>query len=200
MRMVRFIGDVHGKMVEYVNVLPSHQSIQVGDFGIGFARNPIDLYDYHTHGFIRGNHDNPAKCLMEPNYIEDGKFDGSIFFTGGAESTDRHLRTEGISWWRGEQMSFEQLYAVADAYDQAKANVKVVVSHDAPEPVCHYLLGFQDMQPSRTKQALSGLLHMHRPKLWVFGHYHREFDETIDGTRFVCLPELEYLDVDIDAL
>jgi hypothetical protein len=36
----------------------------------------------------------------------------------------------------------------------------------------------------------------HKPKLWIFGHWHVPFDEVIAGTRFICLPELAYIDID----
>jgi predicted phosphodiesterase len=32
---------------------------------------------------------------------------------------------------------------------------------------------------------------IHKPDLWIFGHHHKSFDETIGGTRFICLNELE---------
>src|SRR5262245_14865759 len=31
---------------------------------------------------------------------------------------------------------------------------------------------------------------IHKPKLWVFGHWHRSFDKALRSTRFVCLAEL----------
>lgn len=197
MRWIRFIGDVHGKFPQYEKLLGDMESRQVGDFGVGFGV-PNPHVDTSLHKWIRGNHDDPDKAVLEPGWIKDGDFDGTIFAMGGAESTDRHLRSEGINWWPDEQLSYGDLWRIAELYEHAKP--KVMISHDAPEPICHYMLGYVDWNRSRTKQALSAMFSAHKPKLWVFGHYHKEFDDVIEGTRFVCLPELGTLDIDVDAL
>jgi hypothetical protein len=41
---------------------------------------------------------------------------------------------------------------------------------------------------------------IHKPDLWIFGHWHCDADEVIDGTRFICLNELSYVDVDMETL
>lgn len=196
MRLVRFIGDVHGKMDEYVSILPEHESIQVGDFGIGFEENPIGRIDPLKDRFIRGNHDYPLGCTLQPNWIADGTYDGQIFFVGGAESTDRVYRTEGKSWWPDEQLSTSDLYKVIDSYVSVKP--QIVVSHDAPDPICQYTLGRSMWELSRTQNALGSMWALHKPKLWIYGHYHKDFDGVYEGTRFICLPELEYIDIDVD--
>lgn len=198
MRLVRFIGDIHSRFNDYLPLLGDHPSIQVGDFGIGFRDNPTDYYDVTRHKFARGNHDDPAGCRLEPNWIPDGTTYEGVFVVGGAQSTDQHLRTEGKDWWPDEQLSHEQLWAIADTYEQLKP--QVVVSHDAPEPITHYMKGYWDWNVTRTQQALTGLLSLHRPKVWLFGHYHKSYDETIDGCRFICLNINEYIDLDLDAI
>lgn len=40
----------------------------------------------------------------------------------------------------------------------------------------------------------------HKPKLWLFGHWHMPFDEVVSGTRFICLAELATIDVDIETM
>lgn len=39
------------------------------------------------------------------------------------------------------------------------------------------------------------MLEIHRPKVWVFGHYHIDKDFELNGTRFICLNELSTIDV-----
>jgi len=34
----------------------------------------------------------------------------------------------------------------------------------------------------------------------IFGHWHSNADEVIDGTRFICLNELSYCDIDVNTL
>jgi hypothetical protein len=42
------------------------------------------------------------------------------------------------------------------------------------------------------------MLAIHKPRLWIFGHWHVRFDHIHEGTQFVCLPELATMDVDVD--
>jgi len=32
---------------------------------------------------------------------------------------------------------------------------------------------------------------IHKPDLWIFGHFHNSWTQTIQGTEFRCLAELE---------
>lgn len=41
------------------------------------------------------------------------------------------------------------------------------------------------------------MFEMHQPRIWLFGHWHFDFDGVIDGTRFICLGELSYRDLDV---
>ncbi len=199
MRWIRFIGDIHADFETYKKLLWDYETIQVGDYGIGFGTppegNPIDP---QKDQFIRGNHDDPLKCTLQKNWIADGTFDGQIFFIGGAESIDRAYRIEGKSWWPEEELSHSDFYKIADSYSRIKPDI--VVTHDAPDPICHYVLGRQIWDLSRTQQALGALWAIHKPKLWIFGHYHKDFDGNYDGTRFVCLNINETMDIDVDAI
>jgi len=51
-------------------------------------------------------------------------------------------------------------------------------------------------QPSRTNAFLAKLLARHRPRLWVFGHHHRDGRYQDGETLFARLGVLSYLDVD----
>jgi hypothetical protein len=42
---------------------------------------------------------------------------------------------------------------------------------------------------------LQQMFDVHKPKHWVFGHYHIRRDFEIDGTQFHCLPELDSLEI-----
>lgn len=205
-----FIGDIHGLWENYARILevyrPEH-SVQVGDFGIGFHReDPARLeqvrYAMDNFGpdnrYIRGNHDNPAACRADPRCIPDATFDAErgIFYMGGALSIDNAFRTPGLSWWEDEELSMDELYAAMDVYEAAKP--RIVVTHECPESVVPYMFNWYKTEwPSRTRQALDSMLALHRPELWVFGHWHGSRDDVRDGTRFICLNELEAVLVDI---
>ena len=187
---VRYIGDVHGKISEYLTLLNGvDASVQVGDFGAGFVSLPI--LD-QKHRFIRGNHDSPEVCRNNSNWIKDGTFDGRTLYIGGAWSIDQHRRIPGINWWEDEELSireFENIIVTAEIMQP-----KVIVSHDCPGNVVAQLFRRKLLQ-TRTNQALDAVINVCQPKLFIFGHWHKDIDMTINGTRFLCLNELTYIDI-----
>lgn len=216
MATIRFIGDVHGKFGRYKTLLVNspHPTIQVGDMGVGFRRwphgewsvnPPFDVMVAGDHRFIRGNHDNPETCRNHKQCIADGSIIDNMMFVGGALSVDKALRYDGFSWWEGEELSPDALMAMADLSERTKP--EIMVTHECPEQIAATIVGrlrnlrggMMKMDPrfaSRTRQAFDGMFGLHKPKLWLFGHWHVPFDETVDGTRFICLPELAYADVE----
>jgi Icc-related predicted phosphoesterase len=77
---------------------------------------------------------------------------------------------------------------------------KIMITHECPEAVAAILsneMKFAD--GSRTRQAFNSMWENWKPKLWIFGHWHQSFDKVILDTRFICLNELEFVDVDVMA-
>lgn len=212
---MRLIGDVHGKYAQYKWIIRDcPESIQVGDMGVGFriahdegphragdeySNPPHALMVKHHARFIRGNHDNPAACRRHSQCIPDGTVEGSTMFIGGAVSIDRAWRLEGYSWWPDEELSYSELQLLIDKYVQIKP--RVMVTHDCPEEMAQAMLYHMHQEKlndgSRTRLALQAMLSAHSPELWVFGHWHRSLDVVSNGTRFVCLAELEYKDLQL---
>lgn len=190
---MKFIGDVHCKFEQYEKLIENcDQSIQVGDFGIGFPMYIPKEYNIN-HRFIRGNHDNPGVCRQHKNYLgEFGITDEGIFFISGGFSKDAALRIEGVDWWRDEELTFADTYHCADQYESLKP--EIVVSHMCPRFIEANLFDFQKI-PNKTNQFLQSLLEIHQPKIWIFGHYHSSRDEVINQTRFICLSELEAVEI-----
>jgi len=209
MTTIRFIGDVHGKWRRYEKLIrDSSRSIQVGDFGIGFynprtetySRPPFDSMARGDHKFIRGNHDNPQQCSTHPFWIADGAcLDDSIFCVGGALSIDKHLRTEGWDWWKDEELCYSEFLKLAEAYEAAKP--RVIVSHECPDAVVTHVLSTKNMYkydiPSITRQFLDNLMYIHKPDLWIHGHWHFDHHTIFDGVEFIGLGELSYVDLEI---
>lgn len=209
MTTIRFIGDVHGKWQRYKNLIKGvPRSIQVGDFGIGFynprtetySRPPHDTMAKGDHKFIRGNHDNPQHCRTHPFWISDGEIvDGSIFCVGGALSIDKHIRTEGWDWWEDEELSYKEFLKLIQTYEAAKPSV--VVSHECPETVMNHVISAKGKYmydiPSITRQFLDNLMYVHKPDLWIHGHWHFDHHTIFDGVEFIGLGELSHLDLEI---
>jgi len=207
----RVIGDAHGKWVQYAEIAEgADQSIQVGDMGVGFLPEAMNenMNEWYvnngmTHKFIRGNHDNPEKCKKMFGWINDGLIINDIMFIGGAWSIDQAYRVEGVSWWRDEELSYSELALLVETYTYMKP--RVMITHDCPERVSQKMfidaglsLGGDVSHPTRTGQAFDAMFEIHKPKLWIFGHWHVSAMEKIEGTKFICLDELDFIDVDLD--
>ena len=211
-----FIGDVHGKYNKYHKIISNYpKTIQLGDMGVGFKRtNPSGKNEYYpnpsfdkmskgNHRFIRGNHDNPHVCKYQKYWIQDGYVEDNMMFVGGACSVDRAWRTEGYDWWSEEELTHKELWEIQTIYNEHKP--EIMVTHDAPEFLVNYLIAASGRTskisfPSVTRQAFDGYFYNHKPKLWLFGHWHIPFDLEYKGCRFICLPELACAKVNTKTL
>ncbi len=216
--LTRIIGDVHGRYEQYKRLIADvPRSIQVGDMGVGFRKTqgprageiysnpPHYAMVRGDHRFIPGNHDNPEECRKHSQCIPSGHVEsgalGPVMFIGGALSIDQHLRQEGYNWWPGEELSIAELNELVDKYIVVKP--AVMITHECPEEVAvevGRIAGITKLNPrfaSRTRQALQAMWSAHSPKIHCFGHWHASFDHVLNGTRFICLAELEYKDLEI---
>lgn len=196
------IGDVHTKVNAYEALLNKHKpdfSIQVGDFG--FKKS----HDWHIanlnpdrHKINFGNHDY-YPYLRKPHSLGDYYTNSKrkLMTIRGAFSIDHpgtnmiKDRVEGVDWFRDEEMDYATFNKCVSAYETFKP--EIVISHDSPQSVRQALFGNRDK--SITSNGLQACFEIHQPKLWVFGHHHRSRKEIIDGTKFICLAELEALEI-----
>lgn len=193
----RIIGDVHGKYKQYHRLLRKAKfTLQVGDFGFDYTT--LKGVDARRHKILGGNHDNYNDIGNWPHFLGDYGVHtvegfGDIFFVRGGFSIDRHFRVEGIDWWKAEELDMGECYSALLEYERIKPNF--VVTHECPSTIVPHVTASSQIMPSRTKQLLERMFAIHQPKMWVFGHYHRSWSKTIDGTKFVCLNELGCLDL-----
>lgn len=215
MNKTRFIGDVHGLKNELALVLHNIPEdvtsvVQVGDMGVGFGQGDYwhesleDMLSTVNGRFIRGNHDNPSQCREMQTWIKDGRIENDVMYIGGAWSIDYAWRTKGIDLWDDEELSSQEFYDLLQVYDYVRP--RVMVTHDCPLSVSEELFintgkSFSGRQfKTRTGSAFETMFEIHKPKLWIFGHWHCDADRVINGTRFICLNELSYADVDLSTL
>lgn len=213
-KVIRFIGDVHGKFRRYKRIIcECDRSIQVGDMGVGFIKYggydhgrfltnpPFDYMTKGPHEFIRGNHDNPGVCKTQKFCIPDGTIRDNMMFIGGAVSIDREYRVANYSWWPDEEPSTEELLQMVDTYLVARP--EIMITHECPEHIANLLswdLGRRKFDfPSRCRQAFQSMFELYKPKLHIFGHWHHSFDQIVEGTRFICLNELEWADINTET-
>ncbi len=213
---MRIIGDVHGKMDDYLSIASeAEMSIQIGDLGFDYSR--LKRLNPKKHKFIGGNHDNYdlyEDCPhamghwglindeMQLKRKEKFWFMRGAFSINAADFIVEYANTGDLNWWKEEELTDLQLDAAVLSYRQNRPDV--VITHDCPKVIrdtfddvglIHSTWGWSVDFYSRTQAALQIMWNIHKPKLWIFGHWHRYVDTIIEGTRFICLDELEYTDL-----
>lgn len=201
---ITFVGDVHGKWFKpnepnFTDIIEQHKDsdyvFQVGDMGFGFPdTKDLELFLPPNVLFIRGNHDNPSVCEMQPNYLGDYGYhdETGIFYLSGADSPDESWRIFGVSHWQNEELDYLTLQKAADMYVTLKP--KIVVTHECPCSIGNIAKDFH-IEQNRTSSALDFFFREHKPRYWFFGHHHTPFRKNILGTNFVCVPTLQAIEM-----
>ena len=189
--------------------------IILGDFGVIWGDNERTEYclkvlgeKNFTTAFLDGNHE---------NFVEIARLEKTIFWNngyagllpygvihllrgeiynindkrigvcGGANSVDLWHRIEGVSWWREEEITnndINKFMTIAEEYDN---KVDIMLSHDAPAsiiPVVKLYSGVNDGGISNSQKQLEKINQTMDIKKWYFGHWH--IDKKIDD-KFECL-------------
>lgn len=187
--------------------------VQVGDFGIGFPSDELRAFfqdraeqDWQVPIYTcGGNHDNwdwlyslmdseqplnPVELYAEHSglyFLPRGsllEIDGlQHLFLGGAESTDRHRRTEGETWWAREEATDAEFGLFLNQLNEFRPDT--VISHDAPLRVKLFRIR---RNQSRTPNWFEKCLNQaqHYPKRWYFGHHHLLEQWKVSGIKFYC--------------
>lgn len=200
MKNITIIGDVHGKLERYKELIAQHEfTICVGDFG--FKKEWSEIWPFVFDKLPQQHKCNPGNHDFGP-YLSDHPFSCGnygwwpayrLFTVRGADSIDKHLRTEGVDWFANEELNYQEQLEAFDFY--CKVKPRIVASHDCPQMVMEQLFGYPEK--SQTRAMLQAMFEEHKPEMWIFGHHHKSKDEIIDGTRFICLKELETLTIEI---
>jgi hypothetical protein len=219
MTYTRLIGDIHGRFNDYRNYSIGNfdgPTIQVGDFGLGFGQSPywytsVDAHQNDgTHRFIRGNHDDPVMCTTMRGFIPDGTIEGHTMFLGGAWSIDNpaappgwRRRTAGVDWWEDEECTALQFDMFLDIY--ATMQPRVMITHDCPIIAAKRMFfdsGFitGPQYSNRTASALQRMYEVHQPDIHIFGHYHKTMLHIEGKTYFMCIGELDYIDINLEDI
>lgn len=206
--MIRIVGDAHGRLSEYKAIVRDvPHSVQVGDLAFNYDEI-LDL-DPTAHKFVPGNHDNydrlPPHSLGDFGQTELGGI--TFFFVRGAFSIDKKYRIDGRDWWPNEELSRAQVDECKTLYEQVRP--QIVISHDCPTFISRQLFPSDILRnfgynpetfQTRTGNFLEELHDIHQPSLHFFGHYHLNKTTFARGTRFICIGELQYLDLDPNDL
>lgn len=208
---MKVLGDIHGRLHELARVMRSVEGevLCVGDVGIGFSGVGQNPSLSKRFWFIRGNHDWPYWCKKHPQFAADYGMWRGIFVIGGARSVDQADRVEGKSWWRDEELSHRECEEALALYEQAKP--RVVVSHDCPFSVQPelkrhvvkenpFLEVYGEPRPYPQTVMMDRMLEIHRPDLWLFGHWHTKWQKQVGKTLFRCVHIFELVDIPEELL
>jgi len=203
------IGDCHGQ-VDYLDKIYSEcnkvglKTIQIGDMGFRETYQYLNKNQHSaTHKFIPGNHE--YYDSLPKHALGDYGMYNEVFFVRGGFSIDHMRRTIGESWFPQEELSRQERADCLDLYKKLKPDI--VLSHEAPLSIVHnftdpgFLVnwGYNPKTfETKTQNLLQEMFEFHRPKFWAFGHYHRKWEGTINGTYFRLLNILEPYLLDTD--
>lgn len=196
-------GDIHNQFNDLNTIINKKRPdivICCGDFGYWPNwPNSQKLSDIKPQGskiyWIDGNHDDhwslrdrktdelEKDIIYKPRgstlKLDDGR---NIFFMGGADSIDKHLRREGIDWFREEIIMQRDMLNIPDE------EVDIFITHTCPEELLDDLIKFypeKNCEPSNI--ALSELWKHYKPELWIFGHWHHYTEGVLFGTKWHAL-------------
>lgn len=210
------IGDVHGKFDQYIKIAEQHTyTVQVGDFGFSTSWNKLEYSGLgkHQHWVIPGNHDDYDICFQSKYCLGDyglcHTLDKSFFFVRGGVSIDRLFRQvaeakrQPKTWWHQEELSYDKMVSAERDWTMLEG-IDILIAHCPPASLIPYLhkdqsilesFGFPSTFVENTSLLLEAMINNRPPKICVFGHHHKSFDQTIGGTRFIGLAELEYKEI-----
>ena len=114
----------------------------------------------------------PNGTLMEHN----GK---KFFFMGGALSTDKNRRQEGVSWWPGEIATREEMQFGVDNLDKNNWKVDYVITHTMPKECVKEFVFRHGYHHTREIDPMSSYLSFLvkqglKYDKWFCGHFHKD--------------------------
>ncbi|MBR6966959.1 MAG: metallophosphoesterase [Ruminococcus sp.] len=171
--------------------------------------------------FVDGNHDNHDWWSRQPvtelfggrvqvhphaeNVIhlmrgEIYEIEGKTFFTfGGAASVDKEWRTEGYSWWSGEEATYAETEHAHDNLERVGYKVDYIITHTMPQNVTATIPRFNHkLLPCATAMFLNTVLETVQYDKWFCGHFH--IDEVVPFKRLFVLYETVHKLDDFDKI
>lgn len=170
-----------------------------------------------TTVFVDGNHENfnalnalPVKtwCEGQVHEVAEGVYHlirGEVFYInsyrffafGGAISTDRGYRKEGVSWWKGELPTHDEVQAGFRNCGRVYNEVDFIISHSCPENLKNYLWRYESEKTNiefvygpeyeNIHYVLQDFCNALEYRKLFFGHYH--IDREIKGAQ-CCYDEI----------
>jgi hypothetical protein len=190
--------------------------IILGDFGLIWKSKTDKEEKYWTKWldgknfttlFLDGNHENHDRLNKYPitekfggkvHQISDSIFhllrnnifniEGKNFYViGGAKSTDKIYRTEGVSWWSSELPTYQECLQIVDFIKENGSAVDYVLSHCLPTFYQRMLASWYETDDLTN---VLDIVDEETPNkiAWYSGHYH--VNQGIDKKHFVLYNDI----------
>ena len=102
------------------------------------------------------------------------KIDGKkLFAFGGADSFDKTLRKEGISWWAEEMPSEAEMEQGRKNLEDVGWRVDVVLTHSLPVTIQQKIFSYTDSEQNKLLEYFDEIENRLNFSLWFSGHYHK---------------------------
>lgn len=202
--------------------------LHAGDYGLGWpkiwpdfvnsAESVLRKYDMYLW-VTPGNHENwdyinsreydggvhwmtKHAAILERNALIEFAYGGDksrlIHSLGGAPSIDFHMRTQGISWWKDEVLTYGDVIRAREIGETH--DIDIMVTHDAPDGGTQAVQDIIDIPPHLSMFSVEGLRYAAegrammnhavagiKPKVFVHGHFHAADMKQDDDTLWVSL-------------
>lgn len=96
----------------------------------------------------------------------------TYFAMGGATSQDKEFRTEGISWWKEENVLFSDMENAKQNLERYNYKVNALLTHTPPSYITKQLCN--GYYPDTTAEYLSELSYQITFDNWYCGHLHKD--------------------------
>jgi hypothetical protein len=146
----------------------------------------------YTILFLDGNHENFTRLNKLPTVEKFGgvvgKLTNSIYHLkrgevyticgkkiltiGGALSIDKRDRIEGLSWWREEELSFDEQEHTLHTIDEHQHVVDIILAHTLPYTVSRTLGYSFGERPCSVAKFLDYIVQITQFKEYYCGHFH----------------------------
>lgn len=197
------------KFSQQKNMTKADFVIVVGDFGVIWENTPDSAEKYwlkwlneknFTTLFLDGNHENFTRLAEYPavdfhggkaQQISDSVWhlmrgeiytleNKKIFTFGGASSHDKIYRKEGISWWKEELPTHQEIQYAMENLDAHQNQVDLILTHCAPTHIQNLLSPLKgvnfDGKGDILTQYFESIFNTVPYHHWYFGHYHTDID------------------------
>lgn len=170
--MAGLVGDLHGRL-ESMRLFQPYD-IQVGDLSMGYSWADFS----YPRFFIDGNHERhdlfnqdaerPYEIQGNLYHIPRGFHWKGVLFIGGANSIDKHCRTELVDWFPQEEITYKQMERILSIEEE----IHTVIAHDCPSSI-YDMMNMNKCNGHHVPRDLQVILERLKPKRWFCGHHHR---------------------------